>query len=116
MMCAYLLKPESKEHGWLYRMSERGFDLWGEGLASFCFRCLVDRYTESLRRLENCRWWTLELIGDGFQGVRFNILSSRSPFIDHAPPRLIVLAMIRPSVPYSISSSVGLYCRKAFQD
>jgi hydrophobe/amphiphile efflux-1 (HAE1) family protein len=26
MMCAYLLKPESKEHGWLYRMSERGFE------------------------------------------------------------------------------------------
>jgi hydrophobe/amphiphile efflux-1 (HAE1) family protein len=26
MMCAYLLKPESKEHGWLYRQSERGFD------------------------------------------------------------------------------------------
>jgi multidrug efflux pump subunit AcrB len=26
MMCAYLLKPESEEHGWLYRMSERGFD------------------------------------------------------------------------------------------
>src|SRR6201982_2229132 len=26
MMCAYLLKPESKEHGWLYRTSERGFD------------------------------------------------------------------------------------------
>jgi hydrophobe/amphiphile efflux-1 (HAE1) family protein len=26
MMCAYLLRPESKEHGWLYRMSERGFD------------------------------------------------------------------------------------------
>ena len=26
MMCAYLLKPESKEHGWLYRASERGFD------------------------------------------------------------------------------------------
>ena len=26
MMCAYLLKPESREHGWLYRMSERGFD------------------------------------------------------------------------------------------
>jgi hydrophobe/amphiphile efflux-1 (HAE1) family protein len=26
MMCAYLLKPESKEHGWFYRMSERGFD------------------------------------------------------------------------------------------
>src|SRR5260370_225174 len=26
MMCAYLLKPERKEHGWLYRMSERGFD------------------------------------------------------------------------------------------
>src|SRR6201982_1267224 len=26
MMCAYLLKPESKEHGWLYRLSERGFD------------------------------------------------------------------------------------------
>src|SRR6202048_5141949 len=25
MMCAYLLKPESKEHGWLYRVSERGF-------------------------------------------------------------------------------------------
>jgi HAE1 family hydrophobic/amphiphilic exporter-1 len=24
MMCAYLLKPESKEHGWLYRMSEHG--------------------------------------------------------------------------------------------
>ncbi|KRR04446.1 efflux RND transporter permease subunit [Bradyrhizobium valentinum] len=26
MMCAYLLKPESQQHGWLYRMSERGFD------------------------------------------------------------------------------------------
>jgi hydrophobe/amphiphile efflux-1 (HAE1) family protein len=26
MMCAYLLKPEKKEHGWLYRLSERGFD------------------------------------------------------------------------------------------
>ncbi|MGY4368479.1 multidrug efflux pump subunit AcrB [Bradyrhizobium sp. LB1.3] len=26
MMCAYLLKPESHEHGWLYRLSERGFD------------------------------------------------------------------------------------------
>jgi multidrug efflux pump subunit AcrB len=26
MMCAYLLKPESKEHGRLYRMCERGFD------------------------------------------------------------------------------------------
>ena len=26
MMCAYLLKPESTEHGWLYRVSERGFD------------------------------------------------------------------------------------------
>jgi hydrophobe/amphiphile efflux-1 (HAE1) family protein len=26
MMCAYLLKPESGEHGWLYRLSERGFD------------------------------------------------------------------------------------------
>ncbi|MET3905802.1 hydrophobe/amphiphile efflux-1 (HAE1) family protein [Bradyrhizobium sp. S3.3.6] len=27
MMCAYLLKPESHEHGPLYRWSERGFDL-----------------------------------------------------------------------------------------
>src|SRR5262249_2332498 len=27
MMCAYLLKPESKEHGLLYRLSERGFDV-----------------------------------------------------------------------------------------
>ena len=26
MMCAYLLKPESKEHGRLYRLSERGFE------------------------------------------------------------------------------------------
>src|SRR6478672_3594896 len=26
MMCAYLLKPESEQHGWLYRISERGFD------------------------------------------------------------------------------------------
>jgi hydrophobe/amphiphile efflux-1 (HAE1) family protein len=26
MMCARLLKPESKQHGWLYRLSERGFD------------------------------------------------------------------------------------------
>jgi HAE1 family hydrophobic/amphiphilic exporter-1 len=26
MMCAYLLKPESREHGRLYRFSERGFD------------------------------------------------------------------------------------------
>src|SRR5713226_3008934 len=26
MMCARLLKPESQEHGWLYRFLERGFD------------------------------------------------------------------------------------------
>jgi HAE1 family hydrophobic/amphiphilic exporter-1 len=26
MMCAYLLKPESKQHGRLYRLSERGFE------------------------------------------------------------------------------------------
>src|SRR5437879_3833114 len=26
MMCARLLKPEAKEHGWLYRLFERGFD------------------------------------------------------------------------------------------
>jgi hydrophobe/amphiphile efflux-1 (HAE1) family protein len=26
MMCARLLKPETKNHGWLYRVSERGFD------------------------------------------------------------------------------------------
>src|ERR1700694_6024190 len=26
MMCARLLKPESKQHGWLYRFFERGFD------------------------------------------------------------------------------------------
>ena len=26
MMCARLLKPRSQEHGWLYRISERGFD------------------------------------------------------------------------------------------
>jgi hydrophobe/amphiphile efflux-1 (HAE1) family protein len=26
MMCARLLKPESREHGWLYRFLERGFD------------------------------------------------------------------------------------------
>jgi len=26
MMCARLLKPQSKEHGWLYRLFERGFD------------------------------------------------------------------------------------------
>jgi hydrophobe/amphiphile efflux-1 (HAE1) family protein len=26
MMCAYLLKPERKDHSWLYRISERGFD------------------------------------------------------------------------------------------
>ncbi|MBV8408854.1 MAG: efflux RND transporter permease subunit, partial [Alphaproteobacteria bacterium] len=26
MMCAYMLRPESTEHGWLYRLSERGFD------------------------------------------------------------------------------------------
>jgi HAE1 family hydrophobic/amphiphilic exporter-1 len=36
MMCAYLLTPESKEHGWLYRVSERGFDgllhIYEEGL------------------------------------------------------------------------------------
>jgi hydrophobe/amphiphile efflux-1 (HAE1) family protein len=25
MMCSRLLKPESKEHGWVYRLSERGF-------------------------------------------------------------------------------------------
>jgi HAE1 family hydrophobic/amphiphilic exporter-1 len=24
MMCAALLKPESKEHGWVYRLFERG--------------------------------------------------------------------------------------------
>jgi hydrophobe/amphiphile efflux-1 (HAE1) family protein len=26
MMCAYVLRPEAKEHGWLYRVFERGFD------------------------------------------------------------------------------------------
>jgi hydrophobe/amphiphile efflux-1 (HAE1) family protein len=26
MMCSLLLKPENKEHGWLYRFFERGFD------------------------------------------------------------------------------------------
>jgi multidrug efflux pump subunit AcrB len=26
MMRAYMLKPESEEHGFLYRMFERGFD------------------------------------------------------------------------------------------
>jgi HAE1 family hydrophobic/amphiphilic exporter-1 len=26
MMCSRLLKPESKEHGWIYRFFERGFD------------------------------------------------------------------------------------------
>jgi hydrophobe/amphiphile efflux-1 (HAE1) family protein len=26
MMCAYLLKPVKEEHGWLYRLCERGFD------------------------------------------------------------------------------------------
>ena len=26
MMCSRLLKPETKQHGWLYRLSERGFD------------------------------------------------------------------------------------------
>jgi HAE1 family hydrophobic/amphiphilic exporter-1 len=26
MMCAYLLKPQRQEHGWLYRLFERGFD------------------------------------------------------------------------------------------
>jgi hydrophobe/amphiphile efflux-1 (HAE1) family protein len=26
MMCARLLKPETKQHGWLYRVFERGFD------------------------------------------------------------------------------------------
>jgi HAE1 family hydrophobic/amphiphilic exporter-1 len=26
MMCARLLKPEGKQHGWLYRLFERGFD------------------------------------------------------------------------------------------
>ncbi|MGA7232172.1 MAG: efflux RND transporter permease subunit, partial [Xanthobacteraceae bacterium] len=26
MMCARLLKPESEQHGWLYRLFERGFD------------------------------------------------------------------------------------------
>src|SRR5258705_7901941 len=36
MMCARLLKPESKQHGWLYRLSERGFD----GLLAFYARSL----------------------------------------------------------------------------
>jgi HAE1 family hydrophobic/amphiphilic exporter-1 len=27
MMCAYVLKPESKEHGWFYRVLELGFDI-----------------------------------------------------------------------------------------
>ena len=26
MMCSRLLKPETKQHGWLYRLFERGFD------------------------------------------------------------------------------------------
>src|SRR5207237_3873564 len=37
MMCARLLKPESKQHGWLYRFFERGFD----GLLTAYEACLT---------------------------------------------------------------------------
>jgi multidrug efflux pump len=37
MMCSRLLKPESHEHGWLYRVSERGFD----GILAFYDRGLT---------------------------------------------------------------------------
>jgi HAE1 family hydrophobic/amphiphilic exporter-1 len=47
MMCARLLKPESKQHGWLYRVSERGFD------------ALVGAYARSLKVALRHRFVTL---------------------------------------------------------
>ncbi len=47
MMCAYLLKPERKEHGWLYRLSERGFD------------ALLNRYEAGLKVVLRHRFVTL---------------------------------------------------------
>ncbi|WP_375788635.1 efflux RND transporter permease subunit [Bradyrhizobium sp. Pha-3] len=47
MMCAYLLKPESHEHGRLYRWSERGFDL------------LLNAYEEGLKVVLRHRFITL---------------------------------------------------------
>jgi len=47
MMCAYLLKPESKQHGWLYRQLENGFD------------ALVNAYEAGLKVLLRHRFITL---------------------------------------------------------
>ena len=47
MMCAYVLKPESKQHGWLYRLFERGFDL------------LLDVYEAGLKVVLRHRFMTL---------------------------------------------------------
>jgi multidrug efflux pump subunit AcrB len=47
MMCAYVLKPESKQHGWLYRLFERGFDL------------LLDAYEAGLKVVLRHRFMTL---------------------------------------------------------
>jgi hydrophobe/amphiphile efflux-1 (HAE1) family protein len=47
MMCAYLLKPEREEHGWLYRLSERGFD------------ALLNLYEASLKIVLRHRFATL---------------------------------------------------------
>ena len=47
MMCARLLKPETREHGWLYRVLERGFD------------GLLDRYEAGLKIVLRHRFITL---------------------------------------------------------
>jgi HAE1 family hydrophobic/amphiphilic exporter-1 len=47
MMCARLLKPETREHGWLYRQSERGFN------------GLLDLYERSLKVALRHRFVTL---------------------------------------------------------
>src|SRR4029077_12085120 len=47
MMCAYLLKPESKQHGWLYRQLENGFD------------ALVNAYEAGLKVVLRHRFITL---------------------------------------------------------
>jgi hydrophobe/amphiphile efflux-1 (HAE1) family protein len=47
MMCAYVLKPESKQHGWLYRLLEGGFD------------ALLDVYEAGLRVVLRHRFITL---------------------------------------------------------
>ena len=82
MMCAYLLKPESKEHGWLYRLSERGFD----GLLYAYEAGLKDRAAAPLHHADgDVRHHRADRVS--LRGHSQGLLSPAGHRIDHRPVR-----------------------------